>query len=218
MSIKVQILIELVKAGFSLLLLIITWGIGQRIIASWDIRKKRQELDIASASQFQQLYGEFKEVGKLWRIYIKNKDVELTFPEHTRWELLKRATSAESEIEAIIVKLATERSLSKSEIKELGLFRQAYQQLREAIRDNKPLGLGSYGPEYTFFNNLASNVACMISSGQRPKRLHPDKARRNLQAIVDVRLKHFRKALEEQNEARSGVIEIEEDYPDNAPE
>ena len=53
------------------LVLAATWFLGQRILNSWDLRKKRQELDIAAATQFQQLYGEAKEVARLWRFITK---------------------------------------------------------------------------------------------------------------------------------------------------
>jgi len=174
----------------------ITWFIGQRIIAYWDIRKKRQEFDIATAVQFQQLYGEFKEIGKLWRIIKKNKDPNLALPEHTRWELLERATAAESKVEAILVKLATERHLCASDLKQLGLFRQAYQQLREAIRDDKRLNFGFHSPEYKLYNELASNVALLISSGEHTKNLSSKAAQKNLQEIVRIRSKDFKEELD----------------------
>jgi hypothetical protein len=69
------------------------------------------------------------------------------FPENTRWELLKRAITAESKIEAIFVKVSTERNLSEDNLKQLGLFRQCYQQLRQNIRDNEEIAFAERGIE-----------------------------------------------------------------------
>src|SRR6266481_4046165 len=102
------ITIELIKAGISVVLLLLTWLLGQRILVSWDLRKKRQELDITTANEFHHLYGEFKEVTKLWRIIKRNKDHTLSPASTARWDLLSRACAAESKNESIIVKLATE--------------------------------------------------------------------------------------------------------------
>jgi hypothetical protein len=191
-----SVLLELIKSGFALVLLAITWGFGQSIIAIWDVRKKQRELDIATTAQFQQLYGEFKEIGRLWKIYKRREDATMTYPENTRWELLKRAIAAESKIEAILVKLSTERSLDEGELEQLGLFRQCYQQLREAIRDNEELVFSEYGLEYKFFNNLASHTACLIASGKQTRRLSRDIASQNLKVIAGVRSKHLDKALD----------------------
>ena len=139
-----------------------------RIIAYWDIRKKRQELDIAIAREFHKLYGEFKEVSRLWRAFTftGDRNQQLIFPDTTRLDLLKRANASEGSVEAIVVKLATERDLTDDDIKTLGLFRQVYQQLRKAIRDGVPLE-STYGTsEYTLFNDLASKIACIISSNK----------------------------------------------------
>lgn len=45
--------VELLKIAVTVLLLPAGWFVGQRIVVAWDIRKKRQELDIASAESFQ---------------------------------------------------------------------------------------------------------------------------------------------------------------------
>ena len=166
--------LEMIKTGLTCLTLGLGWFVGQRIIAYWDMRKKRQELDIASATQFHQLYGEFKEVSRLWRVFsfTGDRSKKLALPEDMPLELLRRATAAEGNVEAIIVKLATERVLKEEDIKTLGLFRQAYQKLREAIRNGEPLEWIYGTPEYTLYNDLASKVACIISpnrTGRRPK-------------------------------------------------
>lgn len=191
MSLENLILLELIKSGFALVLLLVTWFFGQRIIADWDARKKQRELDIITTAQFQLLYGEFKEIGRLWKIILRKEDETLTFPENTRWKLLERAIAAESKIEAILVKISTERNLSPDNLTQLGLFRQCFQQLRQTIRDNKELVFSERGLEYDFFNSLASKVACLVSSGKQIKFLDSETASKNLKAISDVRSKHL---------------------------
>ena len=97
-----NLLLELMKFGFSLLLLAAGWLIGERIIAGWDLRKKRQELDIASAVEFQQLYGELKAVGRAWREY-RRRAAHLSPPQNVEWQLLSSAIAAESKYEAVVI-------------------------------------------------------------------------------------------------------------------
>ena len=155
--------LEVIKTGLSLLLLAIGWFMGQRIVAYWDIKKKRQELDIATATQFHKLYGEFKEVSRLWRAF-KYRQKKLVYPESMPMELQRRAAAAEGELEAIIVKLAVERRLDEDEKKTLGLFRQAYQKLREVIRGDEDFIWTHETPEYKLYNVLASKTAYIIFS------------------------------------------------------
>lgn len=169
-----NVYLELIKTGLASLTLGFGWFVGQRIIASWDIRKKHQELDIATATQFHKLYGEFKEVSRLWRTvcFKPASDKEpasgkkSAFPEGITFELLRRATAAEGGVEAIIVKLATEKDLKLEDIKTLGLFRQAYQKLRESIREDESLDWIYGTPEYDLYNDLASKTASIISSSK----------------------------------------------------
>jgi putative (di)nucleoside polyphosphate hydrolase len=156
--------LELIKTGLAIVTLGIGWLIGQRIIKFWDTKKKRQELDIATSREFHKLYGEFKEVSRIWRTvtYEGPRDQELKFPAGTRLELLKRSSASEGGIEAIIVKLATERDLTDAEIKNLGLFRQAFQELRAAIRAGRRFNWDNGTPDYVLYNDLAAKVARII--------------------------------------------------------
>jgi hypothetical protein len=184
-----QLWIEVIKAGFGLLLLVVTWVLGQRIIAFWDKRKKQQELDIAISTQFQQLFGEFKEISKLWEVFYRqrnqNRNKSLDLPAQTRGALLERATTAESKLEAILVKLATEWPLSQAETEYLGLFRQGFQQLRESIRaDSPPTFEYKVNPEYHLFNELVCEVANIVSERRSWKQVPSQKAKRRLSEIV----------------------------------
>jgi hypothetical protein len=206
MTLNQQVFIEIIRAQLTLVLLSVTWFLGQRIIAHWDIVKKRQEFDIAISNEFYRLYGEFKELTKLWRVFYrktnadripklrryKSKYEALSFPEDVQWELLRRATAAESELEAVLVKLATERSLCDSDRNNLGNFRQGYEQLRHSIRDNAEPTFGDFDdPRYRLFDALACEVAYMIymisEDNRRRWKLapkpEPKQAKLNLQTI-----------------------------------
>lgn len=166
MNINDTILIESLRGTFAIILLFLTWLVGQRILLFWDMHKKHRELDIAANTELQRLYGEHKDTAKLWRICKRIPDAELQIPENTRWLLLQRSTAIESKCETLIVKLATERILLTEEMRLLGLFRQAFQQLRESIRDNIELASSSRGSEYSIFNSLIAGVAVLISNKQ----------------------------------------------------
>lgn len=170
--------IELIKAGLTALIttssLAATWFIGQRLIEKSNLRQKRKELDIATSNQFYQLYGEYIAVWRLWKIitgrHSERADVKVwketwpdkEIPDVIRWKLLERASIAEGSVEAVLLKLSTERSLSDKDKRTLGLFRQAFSQLRQHIRDNTPMDWNYDSPEYMLVKNLASDVAFML--------------------------------------------------------
>lgn len=188
---------ESIKALFACLTLGFGWFAGQRIIAYWDTKKKRHELDIAAATKFHQLYGEFKEVSRLWRAYRYNAPnaPKVPFPPELRLELLRRASAAEGSIEAITVKLAAERVLSEPEIRSLGLFRHAYQKLREAIRDDQPLDWTYDKPEYHLHNELTSRIAHIIASDVRERQEDASGAVETLRQIAAIRPDDWREAI-----------------------
>lgn len=191
--------LELLKAGLNLLVALLTlglaWFIGNRLSVKWNLIQKRRETDIANVQQFYSLYGEFKEVSKIWRVIKRNKDSSLVFPSDSRWSLLARACAIESKNETIVVKLATERHLEADALKTLGLFRQALQKLRESIRDNLEIPFSSRGPEYVFFNDLAAKVSLIISSSHLDETSDPESASKRLRVIANVRLPHFDAAI-----------------------
>lgn len=190
--------LEIFKTVLVLVVLAATWFIGQRIIAYWDRKKKRQELDLESAKQFYQLYGEFKAVMRLWKVYYRMGDEELGAKPDLRADLLKRAAAAEGGVESIMVKLASERVLDCEEIETIGLFRQAFQELRIAIRDKVDLEKEwSYkSARYQLFNNLASRIAWMIASANSPKRPDAKVALENLSRITAIRDESWKDKVE----------------------
>jgi hypothetical protein len=155
---------ELIKAAISgasgIVLLASTWLVGQRLTYEWNVRQKRRESQLSSLQQFYLAYGEFFAIWKLWN----RLDQNATTADERRWELLKRSSAAEAIIEAILVKLSLELILSDDDVSNLGRFRQAFQQLRESIRDSKPLPWKSAeSPEYKTFKALSIVVAGLLN-------------------------------------------------------
>jgi len=190
---------ELLKASLSLSVALITlalgWFVGHRLSVKWNLIQKQRETDIANVQDFYSLYGEFKEVSKVWRVIKRNKDPSLGIARDSRWSLLTRACAVESKNEAIVVKLATERDLKEDALRDLGLFRQALQKLRESIRDDIEVPFSSRGPEYVFFNDLAAKVGSIVSSSHVITTSDPISASKRLEAIANVRLPHFEAAM-----------------------
>lgn len=155
---------DLIVAGVSGVVAII---VGSWLTLSWNTRQKQREMDLSTAENFHRLYGEFFAVWKLWNYFIRDIG-SAALPGASRWELLKRATDAEAGIEAILGKLASQRSLAPEVVNDLGKFRQAYQTLRETIGDGVPLNWKySSDARYQNFKKLATAVAALIHSGRK---------------------------------------------------
>jgi hypothetical protein len=164
---------EIIKSFFSLIVSLVTlgigWLVGQRLSIYWAIRQKRRELELAAVSEFYKLYGDFFAVWKLWNeFYTQGSSINQSKPfedDSIHWKLLQRASNAEGALESLFVKLASEKQLAKIDIEILGKFRQAYQNLREAISANQMLDWsGSHHPEYLTFKRLGYLVANIILS------------------------------------------------------
>lgn len=163
----------LLKALLDLVIAVVVvglgWLVGQRLTVYWAIRQKRRELDLQAVNEFYRLYGEFFAIWKLWNYYLDSTSdrsrYNFTPPEATRWSLLHRASAAEGSLESLFVKISSEKPLTSNEIEVLGRFRQAYQKLRESIREREDFGwYSSNHPEYLSFKRLAHLAACLILS------------------------------------------------------
>jgi hypothetical protein len=172
MSEAVQL--ELVKGLISLLIPVLTaillYFVGRFLTDRYNEQKRRSELALLRASQtaqkqrelqlkaadrFYELYGEFFAVWKLWSV-VKSGKVPSVPPRGDRVELYQRACAAEGDMEAVFVRLATEFRLGAPEVETLGKFRQAYQSMREAIREDEDLGwTTAEHPKYLAFKRLA---------------------------------------------------------------
>src|SRR5208283_5394211 len=63
--------IKAIPAFFgSFVLLLLAWGIGQRITTAWNIRQKQKENNLENAREFHRLYGEFIAIWRLWNYFI----------------------------------------------------------------------------------------------------------------------------------------------------
>ena len=120
--------IELFKSGLSLIVAFLslgaTWLVGQRLTAYWNLRQKRSELNFATLQAFHAVYGEFKELVKVWRLVKKPAARAVTAPQEERWALVKRACALESKSEALVLRATSERLLTPDQLDVLGLFRQ----------------------------------------------------------------------------------------------
>ncbi len=154
---------EIPKLVSALILLGLAWLVGQRISMNWNLRQKQKENELQTARDFHALYGEFFAIWKLWNYYVRDVGADL-LPNVSRSSLLDRACSAEGKLESMLVRLACDGELDRPEIEVLGQFRQLYQQLRESIRDNKPLAWDrSDHPHYLAFKSTAPKVASLIA-------------------------------------------------------
>ncbi|MBO9150813.1 hypothetical protein ACFOTA_01225 [Chitinophaga sp. GCM10012297] len=159
--------LELLKFSLNLILATVTltigWFVGQRLTHHWAIRQKRKEQELSTLADLYKLYGEFFSIWKLWNFHLEDTHNHIPNQE-IRWELLKRASSAEAGVEAIFVRFASEKSLTEEEISCLGKFRQAYQSMRESITHNKKLNwYKSDHLEYKAFKEGAVKTACILN-------------------------------------------------------
>ncbi|MFQ6198184.1 hypothetical protein [Streptomyces sp. NPDC000405] len=145
-------------------------------------------MDLASAQDFQRLYGEFVAVWKTWNASTRGQ-LPITTPEYVGWGCLERATAAEGEIEALMAKLAAERVLTEKEIKILGGVRQAFKSVRLAIQQGEPLDWRSSGVEpYVAFKSLSAAMSVLLRTAPRAgSQLTDELAAENFLKITDNR-------------------------------
>lgn len=160
--------------------------VGTRISAAWNVRQKRKELDLATARDFHDIYGQFFAIWKMWEHTALDKYRETDLIDFDRTVLLGRACEVEGRLESILVRLSCERALDAADVECLGVFRQVFQQLREAISANKDLAwYSSDHSDYLALKKLAVRVALMIvDDGVRPK---ADAAADSLVAVTSNR-------------------------------
>jgi hypothetical protein len=188
--------LELFKSCLSLIVaaltLSATWFIGQRLTAYWNFRQKRYELNLVSLQTFHALYGEFKEVVKIWRLAKRPLKSPVDILAEERWKLLIRACAIESKSEALVLRLTTERLLSSADCDAIGLFRQGIQTLRESIRDNIDCPLGSRRAEYAVMNRLAPQLAAIVSTDLPKKAPSAQQGQGQLAKVVGITSYHWR--------------------------
>jgi hypothetical protein len=150
---------------------LLAWLVGNWLAARWVFWQKRREIALNAARDFYKAYGEFFAVGRLWA-YSLNQLKEAC-PSDNRWQLLQRAVAAEAQLEALLIQVAAERSLSKEEREDASKLRQAFQSLRQAIRDGYAMAWrGANDPHYVALKALSCRVSHLISSTH--PRIGPD--------------------------------------------
>ena len=150
----------------TLLTLVGGFLVGQAITAKWNMRVKERELDFDAVRRVRELYGEFLSTRRLWNYHVEHSSMRSL--DDRGLALLDRCCLAEGQIEALLMKVAVERALMQSQLDDLGLFRQGYQQLRESIRDIKPLAWGSsVHPEYLALKRGCQAMIDIISNAKR---------------------------------------------------
>jgi hypothetical protein len=179
------------------------WLIGKRLSVVWSRQQKEREQDLEAARDFHALYGEFFSLWKLWNYFVRDLGPEALRPA-SRWEILDRACRSEARLESTLIKLASEKPLKDKEIEILGRFRQRYQQLREAIRDNVPLAWDhSQHPDYLDFKTLAPQVAAIIVRSDGVQRDALIKITSNFYEVPDRETRRARIAMGENRSAVS---------------
>jgi hypothetical protein len=143
------------------------WVVGLALAAKWNMRVKERELDFDAIRRVRDLYGEFLSTRRLWNHH-KRKNKGLAQLDDRGLVLFDRSCLAEGQMEALLIKIASERKLTQSQLNDLGLFRQGYQQLRQSIRDCKPLEWGrSDHPEYVALKSGCQAIIGIIIHSER---------------------------------------------------
>ena len=185
--------LEVFKTLLNLIVLAFTWLVGTRVIHYWEIKMKQKEQNLFSSSEFHKLYGEFTTVWRLWKVQHDHFPVRESLSKESEeryWELLKRASFVEGGMESVLVKLASEKTLSKPERNSLGLFRQAIQQLRQSIRDFDKMNWQRSDKEYILLKELTINTAQLINNSAKPPSI--EEAKTQLNDITKVNSKAWK--------------------------
>jgi hypothetical protein len=161
----------------------LAWLVGTRVAYLWDERKRRRESDLEALNGFYRAYGEFFTTWKLWDSHKQKRERKYVLadpPPGFQWKMLEQAEEAESEFEALLIKIASERRLVERQKLLIRSFRQAYQSLRENIREDKALAWWATEPDetmperregfrqYQAFKALAEYFARQLDAPVRP--------------------------------------------------
>ena len=140
------------------------WFVTTQVTDRWDQKKKNREMNQAAAHDFERLYGEVVAIWKTWNALSAHTAAFAT-PEDAKWDCHKRATAAEGQIEALLARLAAERTLTPRDLEMLGGLRQAFKLVRRTIRSDESLGWSDskVGP-YVAFKKLAAAMSVLLAT------------------------------------------------------
>jgi hypothetical protein len=174
----------------------LAWLVGTQITYRWDELKRQRESDLKAADEFYSAYGQFFSTWKLWNTQKDHSAIAL--PDRVEWALLEKAEESEARFEALLVKLASERVLAKSDTDLLACFRQAYQALREHMREGRALRWWASGDpsdpgveyrEYRAFKALSEFFANLLARDESPRwpRAHRERPSQDqaIQAFIE---------------------------------
>lgn len=121
------------------------------------------------ASQLFSAYGEFVAIWKAWnyskewQYYERDSAIPVNLE-----ELFQRALAAEGSMESLLVGLASRQVLTPEQLKDLAQLRQAFQQLRERMRNGESIPwASSRDNRYRYFKRLVTVVGTLLSSPEQ---------------------------------------------------
>jgi hypothetical protein len=160
--------------------------IGYRLTAYWAERQKKREFELALANSFYSSYGEFCAVWKYWNQSLKELPEGSDELNNRRTALLDRACKAEGGLEAALLKVASERVLTMTELNDLGNLRQVYQVLRERIQNSDRITYeASDHRDYLEFKRLATQFGVLLASKPVKQGPAPEEAYAAFQEITN---------------------------------
>lgn len=152
----------------SSIILGLTWTVGRWWQVRWQMEQKRREGRLEMQRVLAEQYGEFFAVWKMWNYAML--DAAKPPSDDRRASLLERAVTAEGRVEAVLGRIAAERPLGPEQRRALGVYRQAFQTLRRAIRNGHRLDWrSSQHLQYDAFKALHAEVLVMIRPADRDK-------------------------------------------------
>lgn len=188
-DVKAEIVLQGLQLAGTLIILLLSWLIGQRIIAYWEIKRRIRESDLESERIFQKLHGEFKALWRLWKAYVKglpeNVEPSISIQEPLLWDLMSRASQLEGECEALLLNLASNRDLSAHDLNQLGQLRQLIQQLREGMKRGQRLNEDFRRADYQLFHSLSAQVLALLRRPSKAQSVEQTDA--NMKTILAVK-------------------------------
>jgi len=182
---------ELIKLAVSIFGITL---LGGAVTAFWTWRQKRREIEEMELKAFYKHYGQLLTSWRLWNT-IKSTSIAVPPGEATRYELLKQVSEAESAVEGMLLKLASERSLSRHELSILGSFRQGCQTVRESIHNDEVVPWHCSEEEtYMAFKKGASFFSSLLKNRIWSFRISHQQAMKAVEEITSNKNEFSRKA------------------------
>lgn len=195
--------LEVFKFLLNLLLLVITWTFGRGLLSRWEDAQKLREMDLTLRRQLHELYGVFRSNMRLWH----------QKGESGKWancpELFEKVVETEGLIEALISDISAMKRLQDDEKAALGLFRQGYQTLRQAMAkgDVKKVPYDYSSQAYHLFIGLMTVVSRISVSSKRQPSLQ--EAITSIEDVLAVGTEEWDKAVSLVPKAEPWRVDIE---------